>query len=66
MNLDNITLLFINEMKPVLKSKNPKRLMGLKVHQDGFKRASSLECWSFGSLCEIEVDVQLKEDMKLS
>ena len=31
------------EMKYILKSKKPKRLMGLKVHQDGFKHVNSLE-----------------------
>ena len=32
-----------NEMKSILKSRMPKRLMGLKVHHDGFNLANSLE-----------------------
>ena len=33
-------------MKLILKSRKPKRFMGLKVLHDGFKQANSLEWWS--------------------
>ena len=39
-------MLVVNEMKLILKSGKPKRLMGLKIHQDGFKLTNSLEWWS--------------------
>ena len=32
-----------NEMKLILKSKKPKRVMGLKAHHRGFELANSLE-----------------------
>jgi hypothetical protein len=35
-----------NEMKLILKSGKMKRLVGLKVHVDGFKPAKFLEWWS--------------------
>ena len=37
------TIMKFIEMKLILKSGKSKRLMGLKVHRDGFKQAYSLE-----------------------
>ena len=39
----------LNEMKLVFKSRKPKRLMGLKTHQGGFKPTISLAWWSVGA-----------------
>ena len=44
-------------MKSILKSRTPKRLIGLKVHQDGFKPITSLKVAECGSLHEIEANV---------
>ena len=44
-----------NEMKLSLKS--PKRLMGLRVHQDGFKAVNSLEWQSEVASVRIVFDV---------
>ena len=48
------------EMKFILKSRKPKMLMGLKVHQDGFLPINCLEWQSavtqWNSLREIEAD----------
>ena len=45
-----------DEMKSILKFAKPKRLMGLKVHKDGFKANRVVKC---KSLHEIEFDVNL-------
>jgi hypothetical protein len=46
-------------MKMILKSRNLKRVLGLKVHHDGFKLIDYLEWSERGSLREIEVDINL-------
>ena len=57
------------EMKLILKSGKPKRLMGFKAHHDGFKPIDSLEWWSVCSLHETEANVNLlvnwKKDLRL-
>ena len=55
-------------MKLVLKSRNMRRLMGLKVHHNGFKLTNFLRVAECDSLRKIEVDgnlvVQLKERLE--
>jgi hypothetical protein len=46
-------------MNLILQVKEGKRLMGLKVHQDGFKPPKSLEWLSAVCLHEIETNVDL-------
>ena len=50
----------MNEMKLILKSGKPKRLMGLIVHHDGFKPYNSLD-WqrAVRNLSEIEANINL-------
>ena len=42
-------LKMVMKLKLILKSGKPKRLIGLKVHHDGFKPANSLEWWIVGA-----------------
>ena len=55
-------------MKLILKSGEPKELMGLEVHRDGFKLADSLEwCSAVASVRQRLMSmlmVQLKEILK--
>ena len=48
-----------SEMELILKSTKLKRLMGLEAHHNGWKLATSLGVAECGSLCEIEVDIDL-------